>query len=200
MSEANVEQDPLYFVDSLRQYVLSPLSTAERIVDQERTAVVNELNALKEFQKRLASIEPSRSTATDYTTRLKHRNESLDKIAQVRTAFRETVLGTPYYDEHERDLVDHFAEELGEDLAYGVRERSSMSFTEPYKNALTMETGQAIQERQEFLEIIDGEAQSIEHARSSLTDILSAIDTTIIPDWHCESFTDQLNAVAERRQ
>lgn len=201
MSNANGERNPQYFVHSLEQYVLAPLSTAARLVDEERTEVSVELEAFEAFRERLAGIDPAPSTPPDRATRIASRASTTDRVDRVRTAYRETILSMPHYgDAYDELLVEHLANEFGAEVADGVRPDSSVSFTAPYKNALEAKATRAVRRREDFLETLEGESRSLESARTDLTKVFAALDTTIIPEWHCESFTEQLDAVAQRRQ
>lgn len=201
MSDTNSERNPQYFVHSLKQYVLAPLSTAARLVNRERAEVSDELEAFEAFRERLAGIDPAPSTPPDRATQISGRASTTDRVDRVRTAYRETVLSMPHYDDaYDEPLVEHLANEFGAEVADGIRPDSSVSFTVPYKNTLEAKATRAVRRREDFLETLDGEARSLESARADLSEVFAALDTTIIPEWHCESFTEQLDAVAERRQ
>ncbi|MGB9965668.1 DUF7260 family protein [Halobacterium hubeiense] len=199
MSDANSERNPQYFVHSLRQYVLAPLSTASRLVETERAEVVAELDAYETFRDRLREIDPAPSTPPD--AGLPGRDTTSDRIERVRDAYRDTVLSTPHYDEsYGEPLVAHLGREFGAGIADAFRPDSAVSFTAPYKRTLEARTTGSIRMRRDFVDTLDAEAESIEDARGDLSTVFAALDTTIIPEWHCESFTDDLDAVAQRRQ
>lgn len=200
MSNTSSERNPQYFVHSLQQYVLAPLSASMRLVDRERTEVNVEQEAFEEFRERLAGIDPA-PIPPDRATQIAGHASMTDRVDRVRTAYRETILSMPHYDDaYDEPLVEHLANEFGAAVADGIRPGSSVSFTAPYKNALEAKTTRAIRRREDFLETLDGEARSLEAARTDLSDVFAALDTTIIPEWHCESFTERLDTVAERRQ
>lgn len=54
--------------------------------------------------------------------------------------------------------------------------------------------------RKKFIETLDEEATSIETAKTTLTDVLAALDTTAVPEWHCEPFNERITDIAQRRQ
>lgn len=201
MSDAEREQNPQYFVRSLQQYVLAPVSTAARVVDEERTEVRAERDAYREFSERLAAIDSAPPTPPDRATRFTSDTATTDRIQRVRTAFRETVLDTPHYDDvYDESLLEHLAGEFGPEVADGLRPESSMSLSAPYKQKLGVKTARALSRRDNFLDTLDDEARSIESARSALAEVFGPLDTTIIPEWHCESFTERLDDVARHRQ
>ncbi|GAA0289189.1 DUF7260 family protein [Halobacterium noricense] len=201
MSDADSKRNPQYFVDSLQQHVLAPLSTAESRLNREHAEVIVERDAFEAFRERLDSIDPAPSTSPDRATRISNHASTTDRVDRVRTAYHETVLNMPHYDDtYDESLIEHLAGEFGPKIAEGVRPESSVSFTAAYKHVLIEVAAEAAQRRENFLETIDEEARSIESAWTDLKDIFAALDTTIIPEWHCESFTEQLDAVAQRRQ
>lgn len=200
MSDTSSERSPQYFVDSLQQYVLAPLSAATHLVNQERKEVNVEQEAFEKFRERLEGIDPA-PTPPDRAIRITGRTSTTNRVNRVRTAYRETVLSIPHYDDaYGESLVEHFANEFGAAVAVNIRPESSVSFTLPYKNTLEARATQAIRKREEFVRILETEIQSLESARADLLEVSAALDTTIIPEWHHESFTEQLDTVAERRQ
>ncbi|GAA0271183.1 DUF7260 family protein [Halobacterium noricense] len=201
MSNTGSERNPQYFVHSLQQHVLAPLSTAERRLERERAEVNAEQDAFEAFRERLEGIDPAPSTPPDRATRIANRASTTDRVDCVRTAYRETVLSMPHYDDaYDESLAEHLAGEFGPEVAEGVRPESSVSFTAAYKHALVGAAAEAVRRREHFLATLQREARSLESARTDLEDVFAALDTTIIPDWHCESFTEQLDAVAQCRQ
>jgi len=201
MSNADSKRNPQYFVDSLQQHVLAPLSAAECRLDREHAEVNVERDAFEAFRERLDSINPAPSTPPDRATRIASHASTTDRVDRVRTAYRETVLNMPHYDDtYDESLVEHLAGEFGPEIAEGVQPKSSVSFTAAYKHVLMRAAAEAVRRREDFLETLDKEVRSIESARTALKDVFATLDTTIIPEWHCESFTEQLDAVAQRRQ
>lgn len=202
MSKTSRASNPRYHVHTLHEYGLAPLSTAMSRIEHEREEIANERDAFREFRVRVADIEtvlPS-STPRCFAESTDRRPQS-DAFERVRVAYQATVMDVPHYEDvYDEPLLEHFASEFGAEVANGVRPESSVSFTAPYKHALVAKTTRAIRRREDFLEMLDEEARSIESAQTALADVFAALDTTIIPEWHCESFTERLDAVAQRRQ
>jgi len=190
------------FLHSLRQYVLSPLSASMSVLTRERTELTAEIEAFEAFADRLVEIEPTATTALS--------NRSLvtagggtpaDSMARVRTAYQETVMDVPHYDEmYAESLATNVAAEFGEELADGVRTNGSVSFTRPYKRSLLAATKRSIQSRREFVSTLDRERSSIEHVHTELGDIAAHLDTTIVAEWYRDQFVDRLDRIARERQ
>jgi len=202
MGNMDNKRNAQYFIHSLQRYVFAPLSVASRLVDKERKEVYEEQEAFRMFRERLDNIEPAPSTPPDRTIQIASRVSIPDRVDRVRTAYRETVLAMPHYDDvYDETLIEHYANEFGTVVADAIHPESSVPFNGAYKNTLKAKTTRAIRRRKDFLDSLDGESQSLESSRGDLSDVFAELDaTTIIPKWHCESFKQQLDAVAQRRQ
>lgn len=194
--------DATQFLGALRRYAQDPLATAERMLAAERTEVTAERDAFETFAERLATIDPVKKCTGPGTTRpMGTRDSPDDRLERVRTAFRETVMSVPHYDDvYGESLVEHVGAECGDDLAAGLRPETSVSFTPTYKRSFRTATAQAADERRVFLDTLDREATSIGTARSELSGLLGQLDSTTVPEWYCERFVARLDAVAHDRQ
>lgn len=123
------------------------------------------------------------------------------QMERVRAAYRKTVMSVTHYDDvYGESLVENVAAEFGPDLAEGLRKDGSIPLTRSYKNALRTAAAEAVQERRVFIDVLDRESQSIERARTELTDLIAELDTTILPEWYRETFETRLDRVAQERQ
>lgn len=202
MAGTDHERRPHQFLQSLRRHVLTPLSTADRILERERTEVTAERDAFEAFVERLATITPETEPAARVPSPAVAAREPVpDRIERVRAAYRETVMSVAHYDDvYGESLAENAAAEFGPDLAEGLRGDRSVPFTRLYKNALRTAAAGAVQERRVFIDVLHRESQSIERARTELTDLIAELDTTIIPEWYQETFADRLDRVATERQ
>lgn len=202
MADTDHETHVPQFLEALRQHVFTPLETANRAVEREQTEVTAELDAFETFAARLAMIEPVAQKSEPGRQRMVARGgPSADRMEQVRTAYRETVMSVPHYDEvYGESLVDNVAAECGSDLAAGIHAETSMAFHPSYKTALQTATAQAKQERRTFLDTLDREGRSVETARTDLTELIAQLDTTTLPEWHRETFANRLDRIVEARQ
>lgn len=202
MADADLDRHPQQFLHSLRRYVHAPLSAASCIVARERTELTAERDAFEAFRDRLTRIDPAAMTSAQSTAPgLGIREPTVDQMERVRAAYRETVMSVSHYDEiYGESLVEHIAAECGAELAEGLRHETSVSLTAPYKNTLLTAAAQAAHRRQVFIETLDQDAQLIERAHTELTDLIAELDTTTIPKWYRESFTDRLDSIARERQ
>lgn len=202
MADTDHKHHATQFLRELRQYVLNPLATAARILERERTEVTAEQDAFEAFAERLATIDPvmNRPVEMQSFPTVGH-NPSADRMARVRTAYRETVMSLPHYDDVYREsMAENLAAECGRDLAAGVCAEPAVELTPTYKTTLQTAAIQAAQERQAFLDALNQEAHSIETVRAKLTDLVAQLDTTTVPKWYQETFAARLDHVARDRQ
>lgn len=186
---------PQYFIYSLREFVLSPISGASCLVEQERSEVHDELEAFKQFRDRIIAVDPVEQATPQYPG---SRYETIKKpIKQVRSAYEDTVMNTSHYDEA---LIEHMVRELGANVAAAVRVDTPVELTPPYKKALVTGTTRAVSNREAFIDTLNDEAASINQAKSDLTEILATLDTTVISEWHFGSFTERIDETSQRRQ
>jgi len=202
MAKPSRASDPQYHVQSLHEYVLAPLSTAASRLEREQTEVATERDAFRAFRERIADVEPaSRTTAPRCFAESTGRSPRADGLARVRSAYRETVMDVPHYERvYGEPLAEHAAAELGPELAHQLCEATAASFTVPLREALRVAAQRAVDERQSLLERLDAEEESVAAARSAVLELLRPLSTTVIPEWHRETFLRRLGAVADRRQ
>lgn len=211
MARGAPEPPPLLFLQSLCQHVCAPLASADERLEYERGVTTAELDAFEAFTERLETIDALETTAASgLTTPTAVRGSrggrpgrpgGADGMERVRTAYRETVMDVDHYDAVYGESFDaHIAGEFGTDVAAVVRSDTSMGLTRPVKNTIVEAANRAIRERRSFGETLAEEAASIERAHTALTDRIGALDTTSVPDWHREAFTEQLDRIAEERQ
>lgn len=184
-----------------REYVLTPLSTAETVVEAEREEVHAERRAWARFKERIAGIETvstSRSTPTTRTYRVEGQNRGRER---TRAAYRETVMSVDHYDElYGETLEEHAAAELSADIAAGLRREATTPFSEWYKTALTAAVETTIAHRERFSAELDAEAESLAASKPTLDEILSSCEGPRIPAGRRADFEDQLEEVARERQ
>jgi len=210
MIDADSEPSPGLVLQSLRKYVLAPLGAAERVLERERTETTAERDAFEAFAQRLTTIDAGTGMAVEVDDDMPvpsqaplvaGRSESTDQMQRVRVAYRETVMSVPHYEDvYGEPLVENVAAEFGSDLAAGIGPTESQTLTQPYKRTLRTGAAHAAQDRQAFVEVLDREAQSLDDARTTLTDLLAPLDSTTISECRRGSFTDRLDQVAQDRQ
>lgn len=195
------EEHPRYFLQSLRSYTFDPLSTATNLVEREHSEIADERDAFRALQNRVAEIEPAQSsTSPTPSTTLAEHNPTSTKMDQVCTAYRETVMAVPHYDEvYGEPLLEHLARELGPELATRV-DQTGGAYSSSFKAVLQAKLEHAIHSREQLLTTLAEEAQSINEAQTALVALFEQLDTTIIPGWYSEDFTSELETIAEERQ
>lgn len=138
MADVDREPHPMQFLDTLRQHVLRPIITAERIVSRERTEVTAERDAFASFADRVTSLDPVPWRQEERLQRvLVNADPPNEKLERVRTAYRETVMSVDHYDTvYGEPMSEHVAAECGPDLAAGICAERTAAFTPAYKTAI----------------------------------------------------------------
>ena len=183
---------------TLREHVLAPLSTAEELVEAERTEVEAERRAFVRFADRVGGIEPVSGAPAGRTRPLTESEPR--RVERVRGAFRETVMSVDHYEEvYGESLVEHAAAELSANVATGFRRDSGTRFTGFYKSTLVSAVEQAVGWRERLRDQLDEELSSLEECRAELVDVLDRCDGPGAGNGR-EAVEADLDELAERRQ
>jgi len=192
--------DPI--ADTLREHVLSPISVAETSVEHEYADVEAELEAYERFKDRVAGIDTvSTSSAPAPTPQSREVQSRQRMVERVRSGFRETVMSVDHYDEmYGESLVEHAAAELSADVAVVFRRERATPFTEMTKRVLTSAVERAVEQRETFLDTLEGEQDGLESGRATLASLLDDYGTGTASDAHRADVTERLDDLARERQ
>jgi hypothetical protein len=199
MSET--EQVGLPPEQSLRRHVLAPLETAESVLDREYEEVNAEKQAFEQFRGRVAAVETVTNASAVPTTRAPLHETRSRAAERVRSAYRETVMDVDHYDDvYGESLVENVVAELSDELAAGLRRDAHLQFTPLFKQTLVAAVDSAIDQRETFCTILDGERESLSWSRDELRVFLDELDGTRVPASVGANFTDALDEIACHRQ
>lgn len=193
--------DSSQYLCILRKYVLSPLLVANTYLEQEREEVKSEQEAFEQFAVEVAEI----STVSPNTPVLPVRN-GIEKVPSrqsdaLRKAYRETVMAVPHYDEvYGESLTENIVVEFGPEFSELFQSTSGASFTDHQKKLLIAAAKQSAEDRADFTDTLDSEKESLRSSQQDLTKLLDELDTSIVPAWYRQQFTDQLEDVLSTRQ
>lgn len=134
-----------------------------------------EIQAFKQFENKVSNINPDFGT-TNSISGLGHQKEvTEDRCMKVRTAYKETVMSVPHYDNEYNDTYPlSLKEEFGSDVAVALTK--SMNFTSITKSALLDSIKEAINEREKLRDVVGTEKKSLTTSHDSLTDIAKNTD------------------------
>lgn len=200
MDTTTQTSDPI--ADTMREHVLSPLSVAETSVDREYADVEAEMEAYERFKDRVAGIDTvSTSSSPRPTPQTREVRSRQRTVERVRSDFRETVMSVDHYDEvYGESLVEHAAAELSADVAVVFRRERATPFTEMTKRVLTSAVERAVEQRETFLDTLEGEQDDLESGRATLADLLDDYGTGTASDAHRTDVTERLDDLARERQ
>ncbi|WP_396613214.1 hypothetical protein ACH9L7_08145 [Haloferax sp. S1W] len=153
--------------------VLDHLDAARRTLRRERRRCVDEREAFRAFERAVTSLKATAPTPSPPPAApVIGRQQATDgSLTRVRRAYEQTVMSVPHYDEEYADPYSESLEaEFGPDVAAAVQ--SATVFSPTLRRTVTAAATEAIAEREEFLDIIDEEVESVE----TMTDEITALD------------------------
>lgn len=187
--------------ETLQRYVLAPIAVAESVLDQEYEELDAERRTFEEFRRRVVTIETVSGTSTASGTRAPLLENRSSAVERVRSAYRETVMDVDHYDDvYGESLVEHAAAELSVEIAAGLQRVPHVQFTRLYKRALLTAVDDAVDQRETFGAILDGERESLTQCRGALFVLLEGLDGTRVPAGVGPDFRDSLDDIARQRQ
>jgi hypothetical protein len=182
-------------------HVLTPVSDAECVVQQEYEEVKAERRAFEAFRERVVAIDSVSTAPTAPHQRTIAVKQPSERHKHVHRAYQETVMSVAHYDDvYAEPFVEHFAAELSPELAAPLQHEETAPFNAVYKSRLTAAIERAIDDRREFCAILKNEQESLEASRKAIRDLLENLGRTTVPSWYRNDFESQLEEVAETRQ
>jgi len=144
-------------------------------LDAERRTVAEEVEAFGAFLDRIEDIEPTHPAPAGGVCAVNHRGGG-DGLDVVRSAYEDTVMSVPHYDEEYGDtyresVVAEFGPEIGAALTDGPHLQPH------FKRAVVGKAQQCREERRRFLEMLETEGESIETVGGGLCDIRAELRT-----------------------
>lgn len=141
-------------------------------VGEERSTIRAESEALAAFDRRVAELPTATvSTGSPLVVDPQPSGGSLDR---VRTAYEETVMSAAHYEaEYDDTLTESLAAEFGDDLAAALMNGTAL--TPEFRDAVRAATAAARDEREEFLDVLDREAESL----SAAADDIDAVEAEL---------------------
>lgn len=153
------------------------IDRALRITEDELDTVRTERKALTRFLDRIQDIDPERRDRTgsiedDQLISAPVRETHSDALAQIRAAYRETVMAVPHYAcEYGDTLPESCAAEFGETVAGQLVDGQCL--TPALYDALLTASETARDERDDFVRVLRREYQSLQTIDAELASIES---------------------------
>jgi len=193
--------------------VVEPVGRALRAARAERRRTADECAAFRAFYDRVADLTPAATeTVTARRSVLAAGPTSGVALDELRTAYEETVMAVPHYDDEYGDgFAESFAAEFGDDVAAAFA--GSQTVTAPLRAGVLASTKEALGERETFLDLLDREIDSLSAVRDGAEEVTEAIrsadqrplsDRAVGELWGLQSLLDRqrerVDALAARRQ
>ena len=162
-------------------HLLSQLTHAQEAIEREQTILPTEIEVYREFGDRIRQLEPDReSTNSDQrietlstkvgATRDSKAGANQSARTTIRTAYEETVMATPSYDEEYGDTaVEALSSDFGRPLTNALL--SDRPFTPLVKSRLLNKIDAAVEQRQDFYRNLDRESSALQTAHRELASI-----------------------------
>lgn len=194
--------------------VFETVDRALRTVRTERRRTADECAAFRAFYDRIADLTtPSAAeTMTARQSVLAAGPSSGVAVDELRTAYEETIMGVPHYDdEYGDEFAESFAAEFGDDVAAAFA--GAQTVTAPLRAGVLAGAKEALVERETFLDLIDREKESLSELQDGAEEVVETIrsaDARPLSDrgvgelWGLQSMLDRqrarVDALAADRQ
>lgn len=162
------------------------LRDALTLVDEERSHTAAERDALENFAREVAALDPTAEPAAQSVSASgapvmtqartipaePPPNGDLDTVA---SAYRNTLMAVPHYaDEYDESLAENMAAEFGQELAAAVVDGSQL--TPGLQTALINQSQEAKERRDRLIHALDRETDELEDAHDSLSSMNGATE------------------------
>lgn len=169
------------------------LPRARSLCDRERRRTRAEYDAFDRFIEQARSITPASQTQEAPMgggAPLLHRqqaNPGSNGLETLTTAYEETVMSVPHFEEeYDETVAEHMREELSDEIAEAVHAESQL--TPPLYRSVLDAANAARERRAQFLEMLDEEATSLASHHQDLQEISAAVDEVTTPLCADQSF------------
>ncbi|WP_138004741.1 DUF7260 family protein [Halalkalirubrum salinum] len=178
---------------------LGYLREVRTAIENERQTLAVERDAFEAFADGVTSIPVAGQPIPAGSALRSGENAGKKRLKQVRDRYRETVMSVSHYDEeYGENLFEHMSEELSPEAAIAVVDGAGLSAH--LKEVLIIQARLAAHSRQELLETIDAERQSVRSVISSLQSSDSVLDETEDESLRERSFSELMAAEQELSQ
>lgn len=184
-----------------------PEATVEAVedrLDRERRRTVDELEAFRDFRGRVRELSPAAAHTGPPAAAAVGNGTGADP-ADVRLAYRETVMSVPHYERAYGDTYEQSVrEEFGPDVGTALVRAST--FDRRHKTALLSAVRSCERERERFVDLLVAERDSIERAAETLiplADQLAAFDEMDFaaePPPALDAYRARLGVLADRAE
>lgn len=154
----------------------SYISAAKGAVEREREQLIQERDAFHQFATEIESIPVSTAGREGLPpVGVGQANVAKGELGRVRAAYRRTVMELDHFDRvYDEQLSENMSSELSDDVATAVIHGNQFSL--PVKQAAMQQATKASIRRENLLETINAERESLEYARDQLSEITAVLE------------------------
>ena len=194
------------------RFVPTHVRAATTVVETDHERTITERDAFASFLHRLSDLDVSSidlqpncaqevSTQTLVTSETPERAES--QLERVRSAYRDTVMSVPHYDEDYGDsFPESLAEEFGPKIAAAVLTSDQLTFH--LRNQLIDATHEIRESRHTLLQGLETERTALEAVNKNLTHLGTDLDDVLSAQsfhtWSNEDLADVRDSLRTRQQ
>ncbi|RDI72999.1 hypothetical protein DWB78_03740 [Halopelagius longus] len=173
------------------------LDDARESLGRERRRCVDEKAAFRSFRSAVTDVQPSTaagSAAGPLAVKTVGR-ETPPSLDAVRRAYERTVMEVPHYEEEYGDAYpESLAAEFGDEIAAGMTAGAGLS--PELRRAVVSAAANAVRERQEFLDLLDAEFESLDEVEDGVELVVGELSSLDDRPLSARSF-DELLALRE---
>ncbi|MGB9957915.1 DUF7260 family protein [Haloferax prahovense] len=160
---------------------LDRLADARSALRAERRRCVDEREAFRAFRREVAASQATASTpnqapaAATLVGQRSGRGGTDAALSGLRRSYERTVMSVPHYDEEYGDSFEEsLTAEFGPDVATAFRSANVLS--PPLRRTVAAAAASSLDEREQFIEVVDEEAKSVASMRGEVEALLGRLD------------------------
>lgn len=149
---------------------------AKVAVEREREQLIQERDAFRQFATEIESIPVLTHGREELPPiGVKQTSASKGQLGSARAAYRQTIMELDHFDHvYDEGLYENMSSELSDDIATAVVHGDQFSL--PVKRTMMYQSMQASARRENLLETIDAERDSLEYAQDQLRELSDVLD------------------------
>lgn len=152
------------------------LDRAVAAIETEERRTTAERDAMQAFRDRVRELSPANRTLEQGPAAVHSAPRSTDGLRKVRTHYESTVMAVPHYEaEYDESYTEHVHQEFGPDIAMVLVH--GVALERRHKEAILKATAESIADREQLLEALQREQESVTELREPTCSLAADIRT-----------------------